>query len=1253
MTSESDSESSMSAKPISAAVLSRSRRSTAGKRMSNLVGKARDDDDSFWGHSTWKEDIDKDTKKKKDADDEEDSDIVSSDGSYNVEEEEEENRVDKFDSDFNDSEDDSDADTAATPSESHSKRKKDDYDLEPKKKKNRYVDPTTKKKLLKQNQHYRLTAGRELLKRKKGSRKGSTRRKVGEGTDENAGLVLHVQPVFTNEDGIIVPICPDIYKNRVTRQRSMSKEDSNNMKNDAAAKIESSIDNLPVNPIPTIDSAISTDTATATPKQAQTTQLSEATTAEHPQPPERQQLPRSAQAHAAPISTPTASTSSATPAKATVKTFEKRHQPRLGRTVPSPATPSNTTNTSNSSNTTNKQKRKKYTQEELLLEAARKTEGENERWLLQRKRVQSQSQYSNLTSKGKHFQFYQQNQSKVLQQRQHSRRGCYTTITFFDMDCVPEMLTKRKVLPKIEKNENQTRNEGDKIKVCVITGKLGRYKDPKTGKRYFDLMAFKELRRRLAAGEPLEGNDSAIKNRDDDTKEKASIKLQHAKSKTSSRSTRVKSVSNTVSDPDVAISDVKMHAEPTSSNSETKVLPPFTKEFTKTSTITKHTSSLQSNKNPSTILLKPVEAKVVSTRNTKNIAKEAAKKTTIESSKPRTRSNSRDVSKKTPEIPTRVSSRRNAPVKELPSKDISVKASTSINPSTLTNAIPSKKRKGSDIAKPLTSTLKKIKAEDLRQSLTKAPDSTLLPSKAPITNAIEATPSIALNKNVPPTSTANSIQIKPIVSKPPKPTLLSESSSSGNAKQYSEGDGKKKEQMPKKEVTASRMIEQKKALINEKSELLKPSTASIETKNTKKSESTSIGTLRKGLSNTNPSNPQPTLVTKQNGNENSTNLGTNARLLTPSTISNRLKTENKIKEAKTKQKPSMKDIFSSSVVSEKNQNAQQVKSSQNKKKSELVVGREISTPPLKPSISNHIFNQSTLNSAPKLSENKVKVTQMASPNRSTKHSPSKKRKAETSKASSQKVDTNVLNAQNGQQHPFQRTPTQQEMSPQMQGMMYEQQLHRLNSLNPMLHSPQMVFGAAGAPPNPSLGVHGNNSHMSPLLMALQQQSSLNNTTPSSPGQQFSIGLSAHNNHLLKQQQEFFRKQQEEILIAQQKLLQQGFQQQQNPQQHLQSLLQQQQQHRHQEQLLQQHRLIQLQQQQNHQKQSQQNLDHRNMLHLEIQRQQQQVALQQHIQQQQQQLLAIRQQQQQNQQSQHQNQQQNQPSQQQNQQNQRL
>jgi len=76
--------------PSLSAVVERSRRLTAGKRMSSLVGEALDNDETFWNHETWAEDGE-DAESFRESD--EDSDV----------------RKDEFDSDFNDSETDNEA----------------------------------------------------------------------------------------------------------------------------------------------------------------------------------------------------------------------------------------------------------------------------------------------------------------------------------------------------------------------------------------------------------------------------------------------------------------------------------------------------------------------------------------------------------------------------------------------------------------------------------------------------------------------------------------------------------------------------------------------------------------------------------------------------------------------------------------------------------------------------------------------------------------------------------------------------------------------------------------------------------------------------------------------------------------------------------------------------------------------------------------------------------------------------------------
>lgn len=144
-----------------------------------------------------------------------------------------------------------------------------------------------------------------------------------------------------------------------------------------------------------------------------------------------------------------------------------------------------------SASTTAKKKQKRFTQEELLLEAATMTEPENERWILARQRNQQQDEA--LQKALQH-----DNRGKVIS-RFKSRRGCLNSLTFPEMDHIPDILAKKPVAPK----RKQVPTE------CVITGKKARYRDPKTMLGYHDAAAFKELRRRLYAGEPLDQRKKA------------------------------------------------------------------------------------------------------------------------------------------------------------------------------------------------------------------------------------------------------------------------------------------------------------------------------------------------------------------------------------------------------------------------------------------------------------------------------------------------------------------------------------------------------------------------------------------------------------------------------------------------------------------------------------------------------------------------------------------------------------------------
>ena len=158
-----------------AACLERDKRSTAGKRMSTLIGKAEEEDDAFWNHSTWDEE--------KGADGEE------SDGSFRESDEDEEDKKDTFDSDFNDSENDDDEEEGV-------RGNGEDADLlleemRGTKRKVAYKDPTGGK-----NGASAMSAGRELIQKRKSA---TARKKALKGEGMNAGLVLNFPGVVPSD----------------------------------------------------------------------------------------------------------------------------------------------------------------------------------------------------------------------------------------------------------------------------------------------------------------------------------------------------------------------------------------------------------------------------------------------------------------------------------------------------------------------------------------------------------------------------------------------------------------------------------------------------------------------------------------------------------------------------------------------------------------------------------------------------------------------------------------------------------------------------------------------------------------------------------------------------------------------------------------------------------------------------------------------------------------------------------------------
>ena len=361
--------------------MEREKSKTAGRRMNTLVGDALDQDEQFWDHSTWKE---------------KDDEISDADGSYDVADEAKEDVVDRFDSDFNDSESSEDENDGEGAIED---------DLRNVKRKSVYSDPTATRK---------LKSGSKMYKKDK----RGVRRHVMAGEGINAGLVLGMPG--KNKPIVTTNVSAKISQNSVPNSNGSSS--LADLKSTRSIRKSQRIQQVM---IPSRRS-----------RRANTVVKSEA-------------------------------------AQTNQKIKEKASLERRGTAKP-------------------KRQRKKYTQEKLLVEAATKTEPQNEMWLLNRRRDQAMAETeagNALASKT----------AMSFRARFHSRRGCLNTLTFPSVDLMPKILKGQK---------KEARQKKRKKEVCVITGKLGRYRDPKTGMCYHDSVAFKELRRRHDAKEPLSTNVS-------------------------------------------------------------------------------------------------------------------------------------------------------------------------------------------------------------------------------------------------------------------------------------------------------------------------------------------------------------------------------------------------------------------------------------------------------------------------------------------------------------------------------------------------------------------------------------------------------------------------------------------------------------------------------------------------------------------------------------------------------------------------
>lgn len=428
--------------------------------MNSLVGKALEDDDAFWTHETWNEE---DSGNDSFHDSDEDSDL----------------KKDEFDSDFDDSETDNEADEEAAGRAEELELQKSER--KSKQRKGNYVDISRPVAVL----------------QPKGGRKGrGGKRVMGEGV--NAGIALNFPPPSA--------LPPPALQAGLTLSSTAPS---------GVADYPLQTSSIPIQSATFAAAASATATSTATSAAADGSTI-------------MGHLPTADTSLAAAVPPPSPVKSNrkfsdpVLPRSSLASSRERRsthgiRKLRENRSTPASDKPLRGPTRTNSGGT---KRKRRYAQEELLLESVHQTESENLRWLLARKRTQDQHDKDHKDATA-HLRDRHRG-SRVIE-RFHSRRGCLITLTFPEMDAVPEILTRRRQ-PQSHQDQPQQCQSPQSLDeqpsssscnarkqqfVCVITGKPARYRDPLTNHPYYDLNAFRELRRRHELGLPLESNIAA------------------------------------------------------------------------------------------------------------------------------------------------------------------------------------------------------------------------------------------------------------------------------------------------------------------------------------------------------------------------------------------------------------------------------------------------------------------------------------------------------------------------------------------------------------------------------------------------------------------------------------------------------------------------------------------------------------------------------------------------------------------------
>jgi hypothetical protein len=466
------------------AVQERERRVTAGQRISFLAGQELENDETFWTHDTWQEDSES---------------FHSSDVDTSADE-------DVFDSDFDVSENENEELAIEEQIGAATEREieQEERNNQNKKKNHAYSEVQSKKKPgVKQSFGGNKVAkvGGGVGRRWPGSVNG--KRIVGDGL--NAGIVLNVPIQYqknyvppttaTSTTATTTPsTLPQHHEQQSTNTTQSSPIPIPSIDNTQQPTIDATLSSVvPDNYNVSIPPVANTELHSTTPLLPTTTTSIPITTID-----KRKKVTTGPTLAATRIRRSSYENKNVTMVIGNVRSRKSmtsidQHQHQQPPQKVSPRKTPGQSQQQQSTTTILKRGKQLFSQEELLLEAVQNTEPENERWILGQKRNQDMKDTIETLLRN-NTNSYDKN-TKLIE-KFISRRGYYNTITFPDMDHIPDILQRNVVSLSQHQQHPQTTT-------CIITGQVARYRDPKTGYGYYDSIAFRELRRRYEAKELL------------------------------------------------------------------------------------------------------------------------------------------------------------------------------------------------------------------------------------------------------------------------------------------------------------------------------------------------------------------------------------------------------------------------------------------------------------------------------------------------------------------------------------------------------------------------------------------------------------------------------------------------------------------------------------------------------------------------------------------------------------------------------